>query len=158
MISMEYSEYLHFLAELQKELEQLTELQPQKIEAVRAHDLEALNECMKREQVISLSLRGLERKRDKLFSDLKLSGIALRDISRHCPPEYRSATEEAVEAISRRYEMLQSAQGAARTVVEKDLRRVNRELESKGIQSEPDEHYQAGPSTIPSGMRTDFRA
>ena len=54
---------LHFLSELQQELDRLTQLQPQKIDAVRAHDLDVLNDCMKQEQAISLSLRGLEQKR-----------------------------------------------------------------------------------------------
>ena len=73
---------LHFFTELQQELERLTQLQRQKIDAVRAHDLDVLNDCMKQEQVISLSLRGLEQKREKLLQALGLSGVSLLELDR----------------------------------------------------------------------------
>ena len=65
---MGYDDLLRFLRELDGSLEKLTTLQEEKRAAVQ--DVDSLNECMKREQAISLALRGLEGKGLKLMSVL----------------------------------------------------------------------------------------
>lgn len=155
---MDQSQLLSFFSQLQQTLEQLTQLQSEKIAAAKAHDLDALNACIKQEQVISLSLRGLEQKRDKLLQDLGLAGVKLLDAPNHCTPDVRPAAAQAAERLRKQYTVLRSAQEAARTLLEKDLRSINQELERRGVLSDLDEHYQASPSTMPRSMSTDFRA
>ena len=46
--------YLGVLQELAATLEELTSVQQEKTQVVRADDLAGLNECMKREQALSL--------------------------------------------------------------------------------------------------------
>ena len=156
---MDMENLVHFLSELRQELERLTQLQPQKIDAVRAHDLDVLNDCMKQEQAISLSLRGLEQKREKLLQALGLSGVSLLELDRHFPPEQRGAVAQATEGVRKQYRLLCSAQEAARTVIEKDLRAVNGELERRGLlPEEGDDAYQTPSSHPRRGLGTDFRA
>ena len=155
---MDFSQLLIFFRELQQELERLTRLQSDKTAAAQAHDLDALNECMKREQASSRALRGREQKRDKLFLALGLSGTPLLEIPGRCPPEQRAAMVAAVEGVRKQSALLRSAQEAARTLLEKDLRSINQELERRGVITDLDEHYQASPGTMPRSMSTDFRA
>lgn len=155
---MEYTAFFSYFAELERTLEGLIQLQDDKIKAARAHDLDALNECMKREQAVSLSLRGLEQKRDKLFQALDLAGVPLRELPRRCPPQYQGETASSVERLLKCYERLRSAQAAARALLEKDLHAINRALEERGVLPESEDGYNAPPSAPPSGLRTDFRA
>lgn len=155
-MAAQFIEYVHLLHELERTLRDLTALQPEKIAAVRAHDLDVLNDCMKREQAASLALRGLEQKRSKLAAALEVADVPIRKLPQRCPQECRSDMAEAVESLLRRGEELRSAQNAARTVVEGDLRRVNGELERRGVVTDPEEGGQAG--VPPRTMRTDIRA
>lgn len=155
---MDTSNLLQFFSELQQELERLTQLQPQKVAAVRAHDLDQLNDCMKQEQALSLSLRGLEQRRDKLLQALGLSGLSLMEAAQRCPAEQRRAAVDAAEELKRRYSTLRSAQEAARTVIEKDLRAINKELEQRGILSDLEDGYSPSTDNMSKGIRTDFRA
>ena len=150
---MEYTELLRFLEELNRSLESLTALQEEKRAA--AQDLDALNECMKREQALSLSLRSMEHKREALLGGLGLAGVPLRDLPRRCPPERRAETARAVEQVLRSYQVLQSAQGAARTVLEGRLHQVEGELKRRGLDLEEEL-----PPTPRRGERghTDFKA
>lgn len=157
-MAAQFADYLQYLADLRQELVRLTDLQPEKIKAVKAHDLEALDVCMKQEQAISLNLRGMEQKREKLETALGIVGVSLRQLSQHCPAAERSRVQQEVEETLRQREELRSAQTAARTVIERDLRNVNQELERRGIAPEMDEHYQAAGNLPPKKMRTDFRA
>ena len=55
----QYRMYLAYLEDLRKQLESLTALAKEKPPAVAADDLAALNDIMKREQVLSLTPAGL---------------------------------------------------------------------------------------------------
>ena len=65
---------------LTQQLEQLTELAKRKTITVRKNDLLALDQILKEEQAIALSLRGLEQKRVTLLQQLGLQNIPLSDL------------------------------------------------------------------------------
>lgn len=158
MSTMGKEEYLAYLEELKETLGRLVEIQNRKVKAVRAHDLEQLDECMKQEQAISLSLRGMEHRRDKLTQELGLKGVPLREVPRRCPAESYGAVSQVVEDILRQNQLLRSAQKAARTIMEKELRAVNRELERQGVDVGGGENYPSPSGQALHGMHTDFRA
>lgn len=155
-MAVQFIDYVQLLRELEQTLRDLTALQPEKIAAVRAHDLEVLNDCMKREQAASLALRGLEQKRANMAKALGVDGVPIRQVAGHCPESCRGDLSHAVESLIRRGQELRSAQDAARAVVESDLRRVNGELERRGVATDPEEGAQ--PAVPPRTMRTDIRA
>ena len=69
---VDFSEYLNFLEELEHTLQQLVDVEQKKAAAVSARDLDALNDCMKREQAFSMTLKGFEQKRARLLAALGL--------------------------------------------------------------------------------------
>lgn len=157
-MSKSYADLPVLLEDLHKTLRKLIPLQQEKIQAVRAHDLDALNDCMKQEQAASLALRGLEQKRSALLEALGLTDVSLGQLAGHCPPEFQAAVREGAETLRRDGEELRAAQKAARTVVEKGLRRVNGELERRGVPTDPEDGAEPGAGMPANGMYTDFRA
>ena len=148
---MEFRDYLAFLEKLRKELTDLTAVEQKKIAAVQAGDLDALDACMKQEQAATLSLRGLEQHRRELLRQLGLEQVSLRQLSRHAPDALRQETQQLVERVLRAYEVLSSAQGTARTLMENDLHQIEKQLEHGGKDA-PNPPEQ-GPA-----HKTDFRA
>lgn len=148
---MEFQEYLHFLESLRQELEALTAIEQKKIEAIRTGDLDALNECMKQEQAASLSLRGHEQRRTELLRALGLEQVPLRELSRHVPAELKGEAAQIAERMIRTYQVLSSAQSSARTLMEKDLHQIEKQLERQAQQGK------VPPAAQPS-QKTDFRA
>lgn len=84
---MEFRDYLTFLQELCRELDTLRGVEQQKIAAIQAGNLEALDACMKQEQAAALSLRGREQHRQKMLQALELDGVSLADLPHRCPPQ-----------------------------------------------------------------------
>ena len=82
-----WGDYLRLLDKLGDTLEQLTEIERTKTAAVGRGDLKGVEECMKREQVVSLSLRGTDQKREKLLAQLGLSGVPLRELEERGTPQ-----------------------------------------------------------------------
>lgn len=129
---MEFKDYLTFLQKLHQELTELSAVEQKKITAVQAGDLDTLDVCMKQEQAATMSLRGQEQRRNQLLKQLGLEQIPLRELPRHAPAALRSETQQTVEQLMRTYQVLASAQGAARTLMESDLHKIERQLEKGG--------------------------
>lgn len=129
---MEFHDYLTFLQELCQELDTLCDVEQRKISAVQAGDLDGLESCMKEEQAATLSLRGREQHRQAMLRELGLAGISLRELSQHCPPEDKEAASQITQQVLRSYQVLSSAQQAARTLMESNLRHIQQELDRRG--------------------------
>ncbi len=146
---MAFQEYLTLLEEIQKDLVQVTEVEQRKIAAIQAGDLLTLDECMKQEQVVTLSLRGREQRRKALLQQLGLEQLPLRELPRHSPQELQARATQVTEQTLRAWQVYDSAQKAARTLMESKLRQIDKELERRNQKKE---------SAAPDRRQTDFRA
>lgn len=147
---MKIQPYLSFLEELGRKLEELAQLEQRKLDAVRAGDLETLEQYMKREQAAALDLRGREQRRKALLRDLGLEDVSLRDLPAHCPPDCREQVQEATRRVMNSYREFTSAQTAARTLMEANLRHIQGELDQRQQAQQAQPAHQSG--------QTDFRA
>ena len=121
-----YREYFAFMEQLGRALEQLTELAKEKTVAVRRDDLLAVDECMKREQALGLSLRAMDKKRDKLLAAIGLENVTLSGLAQHCPEELQQEAKNAAEKLRDRYDLYRSASDVARTTLECNLHQIER--------------------------------
>ena len=148
---MEFQDYLTFLQALCRELDTLCGVEQQKIAAIQAGNLEALDVCMKQEQAAALSLRGREQHRQKMLQALGLEGVSLSELPCRCPPQNKEQAADVTQQILRSYRVLSSAQQTARTLMESNLRRIQREL---------DRREETQPAPLPASRKNtaDFRA
>lgn len=121
-----WQDYLKFLNSLAHTLEQLTQVEQEKNTAAAQGDLLGVEECMKREQVLSLSLRGCDQKRDAMLAQLGLHGVSLSQLEDHSPPELQLETKRVVEELRRQYALFQNASQVARDTLEINLRAIER--------------------------------
>ena len=110
-------------------------------------DLDAVDACMKREQVFSLNLRGFDQKREKLLAKMGLTGSTLRQLEDQSPKEAILETKQTAEKLRQRYRVFQSASEVARNTLECNLRAIEK-LQQEG----------AAKSAPPAGaLQADFR-
>lgn len=124
--------YIAFLGQLSDTLDQLTAIEKEKTDAVRRDDLNALNDCMKREQATSLTLRAMDQKRMKLLKELGLERITLADFAANCPEELRSEARTATEKLRGSYAVYRSSADLARHTLERNLREIDAFLAENG--------------------------
>lgn len=146
-----WQDYLKLLSSLSRTLEQLTQVEQDKNAAASQGDVAGVEACMKREQVLSLSLRGYDQKRDKMLAELGLKDVTLDQLEDHSPSELQLETKRAVEELRRQYTLFQAASQVARNTLEVNLREIER------FQA-----MQAGDTGVAEERRrdhqTDFRA
>lgn len=148
-----YTEYLGHLEELSGLLERMSETARRKLMAARVGDLEALDQCMKQEQAYSMTLRGMDQKRDKMLEAMGLTGVTLSRLAEFYPEELQMQASRVAERAMNRYEEYISAADAARTTMECALRDIDRMMpENQRARLEAEE------PAPPPRMRTDFRA
>ena len=121
-----WRKYLSLLESLGGALEELTGMEQEKTKAVSKGDLPAVEELMKREQVISLSLRGLEQRRERMLREMELAGVPLRELERHAPVDLLMETKRVAETLRREYGLFQTASQVARNTLECNLRMIEK--------------------------------
>lgn len=121
-----WKDYLKLMTGLTHTLEELTRVEQDKNDAASQGNLIAVEECMKREQVLSLSLRGHDQKRDKILVELGLQGVALSEMETHSPDEFQMETKRVIEKLRRQYKLFQAASETARNTLEINLRAIER--------------------------------
>ena len=152
--------YLSLLENIGKNLDHLCELSRQKTSAVNKDDLEALGEVLKQEQVVSLSMRGLEQKRLKLLAKLGLEKVPLSGLAARYPAELKSQAEQAAAALLRQYDAYRTAAKEARELLESNLIQVERIIADLGVKPAEEGVGYVSPKNPepPKKMKTDFRA
>lgn len=158
MQTSEIQNYLSLLRELSQTLEKLTEIEQEKTMAVRQDDLNLLNECMKQEQALSLTLRGYEQKRQSILSAWNLEHLPLSGLSSHVPTEQRIETKRIAEDLLQQYELFKGSFEVAQNTIECNLHQVEKHLTQLGAAPSPVSGYNEVNPELPSSLRTDFRA
>lgn len=153
-----YASYLTLLNDLRGNLDRLTELARKKTDAVRRDDLMALDEVIKQEQVLALSLRGLEQKRLKLLTQLGLDGVPLSRLAARYPAQLQPQATQTVNALKRSYESYRTASQAARSTLELNLHELERIIAAQGGDTAHGAGYTPPDAQPPEKMKTDFRA
>ncbi len=132
-----YSDYLKFLENLSQALSELSALQNEKANAVKLHRLEELNEAIKKEQAISLQLRGLEKRRNEILGALGIKAT-LREMPGICEEKYKEQTQKAVNDILNKNDMLQLSRKSAADIIEKNSKLIQKALKQRGVEDLPD--------------------
>ena len=121
-----WQDYLNLMRSLTHTLEGLTQVEREKNDAASRGDLAGVEACMKREQVISLTLRGYDQKRDAMLAELGLRGVTLSQLESRCPEELQLETKGVVEKLRQQYELFQAASQVARDTLQVNLRAIER--------------------------------
>lgn len=121
-----WQDYLKLMEGLGRTLEQLTQVELDKNTAASRGDVLGVEECMKREQVLSLSLRGYDQKRDAMLAALDLRGTTLNQLESRCPEELQLEVKGVAEELRRQYALFQAASQVARDTLEVNLRAIER--------------------------------
>jgi hypothetical protein len=153
-----YASYLKLLNELSHHLERMSALAREKADAVHRDDLNQLDRVLKQEQAMSLTIRGLEEKRQKTLEQLKLTHVPLSQLAQRYPKELRLEAVRTVEELRRQYQVYRSAAEVARNALECGLHEIGKVLNSFDAATPDGPGYQNSGAELPSQMKTDFRA
>lgn len=121
-----WQDYLKLMVSLTHTLEELTKVEQKKNDAASRGDLAGVEACMKQEQVLSLTLRGYDQKRDTMLAALDLRGTTLSQLESRCPDELQLEVKGVVEELRRQYSLFQAASQVARDTLEVNLRAIER--------------------------------
>lgn len=145
-----YEAYFTLLDKFGEQLDRLSELAKRENIAAKRADVLTVNECMKEEQTISLTLRRMDQQRLKVLAALGLQNVPLSELASRCPPAQRQAARAAAESLIRKRELYRAAADASRSTLECALHNVEKLIEANAPGG------MVGQRTR-SGVFTDFR-
>lgn len=147
----QWQEYLKLLSGLSRTLEQLTKVEQDKKTAASQGDLAGVEDCMKQEQAISLSLRSFDIRREKMLAGLGLEGVNLSGLPDRAPQELRLEVKAAAERLRQQYSVFQAASEVAQNTLECNLRAIE-QLQAQRMGDD------AQAKELRNTRQTDFRA
>lgn len=153
-----YGAYIDLLMEIKGGMEQLSILAQRKIDAVRSDDLILLDEIMKQEQAIALTLRGQEQRRATMLSGMGLDGVPLSGLSDNYPDDMRLQAKRTSEDLLREYDVYRNISEIARNTLECNLHEIEKLLAEAGGEVPVNVGYAQPNIEPPAPMKTDFRA
>lgn len=121
-----WPEYLKLMRSLTRTLKELSQVERDKNTAASSGDLAGVENCIKREQALSLSLRGYDQKRDRMLAAMGMKGVNLRNLADHSPEEFRLETKAVAEELRQQYEVFQNVSKVTRNTLEMNLRAIER--------------------------------
>ncbi len=136
---MSFNNYTAFLTNLCAELDNLTELQKKKIDAIDTHNLESIDECIKQEQAASLKMRGLEQQRIKVLNELGLVGVKMTDMAEKSPDEFKDEIKQLVELTVASHNNFLQHQSKVKQLIHRNLNIVETSLKSRGVMLNEDD-------------------
>lgn len=122
----QWKDYLGLLENLAGVMDQLAEIEQEKTACVSRGDVNGVDACMKREQALSMSLRGLDQRREKMLAQLGLGNLSLRELEDHAPQGLEMETKKAAERLRGSYALFQGASQLARDTLECHLRAIEK--------------------------------
>lgn len=153
-----YLDYLSLLQDVEKSLSHLTELSHQKMHAMGQNDLIALDEVLKQEQAMTLTLRGYEQKRSKLLKELGLEKVPLQSLDTHYPPHLQAQAKQTAQSLRESYQTFHQSWDVARNAMEHNLHEIEQIIKTMGGDPSHGAGYGEKDIEPPKNMKTDFRA
>ena len=123
-----YEAYFTMLGKFGEFLDRLSELATTKNIAAQRGDVLTVNECMKEEQSIGLTMRQMDGRREKLSAALGLQDVPLSGMAERCPPAHRQTARAAADALLDKARVYRAASDAARSTLERSLHNVEKRI------------------------------
>lgn len=142
-----YEAYFTLLEKLGEFLDRLSELAKKKNVAAQRGDVLTVDECMKEEQSIGLTMRRMDKQREKLALALGFQDVPLSAMPSRCPPQQRQAARAAAERLLTKVKVYRSAADAARVALESSLHNVEKLIEANTPKGAPDRRTRGGVFT-----------
>jgi vacuolar-type H+-ATPase subunit I/STV1 len=152
-----YASYLELLRQLTGDLERLSALAREKTQAVRQDDLNGLDQVLKQEQALTLTVRGLEQKLKKTLNQLHLTRVSLTSLPEQFPSQLRLEAKQTVEELRRQYQVYRGASEAARHILECNLHEIEQALNDWGAEDRTGPGYEKSGAEPPTQLKTDIR-
>ncbi|WMI81006.1 flagellar export chaperone FlgN [Anaerotignum sp. MB30-C6] len=125
-------------------LRNLTIIEQDKLKAVTSNDLDALNNCIKSEQVEVLKLKGLDKKREQIQAALGFENLTFKEMIPLLPTEQKEESQKLYTTLQQTTNEFTAINNSVKTAIDVNLHTINAAISKLNIN--PDNEGKQGPS------------
>ncbi|WP_313528399.1 flagellar protein FlgN [Anaerotignum sp.] len=114
-------------------LETLITIEQDKLKAISTNDLDALNSCIKNEQVEVLKLRGLDKKREQIQAELGYENLTFREIIKLLPEDQQAESKKLFITLQQTTDQFNEINSSIKTALDVNLHSINTTLSKLNI-------------------------
>lgn len=112
----------HFLLEV-------TQVEQKKYEATLKNNVVAVEDCMKKEQVLLLKLKGLDKRREQTLQKVGKPDATFREIIATLPEEEKKPLENLFAQMQQNLQKYKEVERNAQNALEFNIHRIDKQLE-----------------------------
>lgn len=121
-------DFLSLIREMIQFFEELINSEQLKLEAVLANNVPKMEECMKKEQVSILKLRGYDKKREQMQEMLSFGKLTFREIIPLVPEVNKDEMAELFSMLNLKTKEYNSISGSLKTAMEVNIHKIDKRL------------------------------
>lgn len=126
-----FSDFVTVIEQLITFSEELTAIESKKLEAATKNRISFVEDCMKDEQAATLRLRGLDRKRETIQTDLGWEGWTFKQILSQTEDEKRAVLEPLFIQLNDRMVILKNTCDSASQIIQVNLHKINNAIQEQ---------------------------
>lgn len=137
---------VEILQETLEWFEDLIPLEQVKLKAASRHNILEMEECMKKEQVAILRLKGMDKKREQLLGQMGVSGMSLKEIIEQASKQEKEVLEPLYQEVKKKHAEYKELSEEIATVLENNIHAVEKATGSgayseQGAEKEKTKHF-----------------
>lgn len=125
------NEFQRVLKELIELFTQLTGIEQVKLEAAAGNHVATVEECMTKEQALTMKLRGLEKEREKYQAEAGYEGMTFHQILEQASEQEAKELLPLFDGLSRVIQMCQEVNEDSQKILKTNLHMIERALKEK---------------------------
>ncbi|MGO5053687.1 flagellar export chaperone FlgN [Lachnospiraceae bacterium LCP25S3_G4] len=119
------SDFTALIKEQIRFFEEAIEIEQQKIESAKKNRITFVEDCMVKEQAMVLKLKGFDRKREELQSDLGFTGYTFAQIIAAASIQEQEILKPLYTTLNERVALFRSTCDSAKSIMEINLHTIN---------------------------------
>lgn len=147
-------DFIKIIVELIQFFEELIQTENEKLDAISKNNVFKLEDCMKKEQVSILKLKGLDKKRETIQSDLSFGNLSFREILSKVDASQKSRLEPLFRQLEEKVSFYNGISQSAKTAIELNIHNIDKKLAT--LKKENPSHIYSNNGTMANSNRTNF--
>lgn len=148
------NDFIKIIVELIQFFDELIQTENEKLEAISKNNVFKLEDCMKKEQVSILKLKGLDKKRESIQSDLSFDNLSFREILSRLDISEKSKLNPLFRQLEEKVHFYNNISQSAKTAIEVNIHTIDKKISL--LNQEKLDHIYSNNGAIINSNRKNF--
>jgi Fe-S oxidoreductase len=127
-----YTEFKALMSEYNELLDGLLQIESEKIKSIAADELDAVGQCMRKEEAEMLRIKGIDSRREKLLKEMGFEGMTFGQVTEASAAVQKKELQPLYTQMKEKTERLQALAASTKNMLESKLIKAEAVMQTAG--------------------------